>query len=116
MRYERSTRHIARSGYDHFQINLNATGDTHIESGRLSAVFRRGDIGILDIALDSSFASDATFNRAFRREFGIPPGEMRALACSPNARERRGRDEKAGDDRRLIVRWIRQLAPATVPG
>jgi AraC-like DNA-binding protein len=35
---------------------------------------------ILDIAVDCHFASDATFNRAFRREFGITPGELRAHA------------------------------------
>jgi len=35
---------------------------------------------ILDIALDSHFASEATFNRAFRRMFGLPPGEARKNA------------------------------------
>jgi len=35
---------------------------------------------ILDIALESHFASEATFNRAFRRTFGLPPGAARARA------------------------------------
>jgi AraC-like DNA-binding protein len=33
---------------------------------------------IIDIALESQFASDATFARAFRREFGVTPREVRA--------------------------------------
>jgi AraC-like DNA-binding protein len=35
---------------------------------------------ILDIALESQFASDATFARAFRRQFGVTPRDVRALA------------------------------------
>lgn len=34
---------------------------------------------ILDIALEYQFASEATFNRAFRRHFGLPPGAARSL-------------------------------------
>ena len=41
---------------------------------------------ILDIALDSHFASEATFNRAFRRMFGLPPGEARRMARRDAAR------------------------------
>jgi len=35
---------------------------------------------ILDIAIESRFASDATFARAFRRQFGVTPRDVRALA------------------------------------
>jgi AraC-like DNA-binding protein len=35
---------------------------------------------ILDIALECQFASDATFIRAFRRQFDLSPGEARKLA------------------------------------
>jgi AraC-like DNA-binding protein len=65
---------------------------------------------ILDMALDSHFASDATFNRAFRRLFGIPPGELRDLA--------RARSVEQGDwptpalthgGDVLHMRWIREL-------
>jgi AraC-like DNA-binding protein len=35
---------------------------------------------LLELALRHRFASQATFNRAFRRTFGIPPGEVRAIA------------------------------------
>ena len=37
---------------------------------------------IVDLALAHQFASEASFNRAFRRAFGIPPGKARHLATS----------------------------------
>lgn len=48
MSYRRSARHVARSGYDHYQIHLNLSSDTHSHSGRQAAIFHRGDIGIFD--------------------------------------------------------------------
>src|SRR5262249_59167918 len=35
---------------------------------------------LVDIALDLQFSSDSTFVRAFRRRFGLTPGELRDLA------------------------------------
>lgn len=35
---------------------------------------------LIDLALDARFSSDATFIRAFRRMFGMTPGEVRAQA------------------------------------
>ncbi|HTX06083.1 MAG TPA: helix-turn-helix domain-containing protein [Steroidobacteraceae bacterium] len=37
---------------------------------------------IVDLALAHQFASESSFNRAFRRAFGIPPGKARHLAAS----------------------------------
>lgn len=37
---------------------------------------------IVDLAVAHQFSSEATFNRAFRRAFGIPPGKVRDLAAS----------------------------------
>lgn len=37
---------------------------------------------IVDLAVAHQFASEATFNRAFRRAFGIPPGAVRDLVAS----------------------------------
>jgi len=37
---------------------------------------------IVDLALAHQFASEASFNRAFRRAFGLPPGRARDLAMS----------------------------------
>jgi AraC-like DNA-binding protein len=49
---------------------------------------------IIDIALESRFASDATFARAFRRQFGTTPREVRA---------------RAGGEDVLEPRWLREL-------
>ena len=49
---------------------------------------------IIEIALENHFASDATFARAFRRQFGVTPREVRALAA--------GRDVPE-------PRWLREL-------
>lgn len=64
-------------------------------------------VRILDIALESQFASDATFTRAFHRRFGLTPGEVRARAAAsrsdPGARE-------GGDDPGFqSSRWVREL-------
>ena len=40
----------------------------------------RQDSRILDLAIDAGFSSDATFIRAFRRVFGMTPGEVRFQA------------------------------------
>jgi AraC-like DNA-binding protein len=62
---------------------------------------------VLDIALDSHFASDATFNRAFRRTYGVPPGELRELSRALHAaREHRAPAIEGGS---LAVHWIQQL-------
>jgi AraC-like DNA-binding protein len=62
---------------------------------------------ILDIALDSHFASDATFNRAFRRTYGVPPGELRESSRALHAaREHRAPATEGGS---LAVHWIQQL-------
>jgi AraC-like DNA-binding protein len=40
---------------------------------------------IVDLAIEHQFSSEATFNRAFRRAFGIPPGKVRDLATKSRA-------------------------------
>lgn len=32
---------------------------------------------VLEVALDTGYDSEAAFNRAFKREFGLPPGQYR---------------------------------------
>ena len=52
------------------------------------------DRRIIDIALESQFSSDATFARAFRRQFGVTPREVRALTAGRDVAE---------------PRWLREL-------
>ncbi len=40
---------------------------------------------IIDLAVAHQFSSEATFSRAFRRAFGIPPGKVRDLAAISRA-------------------------------
>lgn len=71
----------------------------YIQQRRLIRAYRQlaapeaGRRRILDIAVESRFASDATFARAFRRQFGVTPRDVRAPA---------GRDVPQ-------ARWLREL-------
>jgi AraC-like DNA-binding protein len=69
---------------------------------------------ILDVALECQFAGDAAFIRAFRREFGLTPGDARELSASTisdaplpraHARDHPWPDAEA-------VNWVRQLTSA----
>jgi AraC-like DNA-binding protein len=63
---------------------------------------------ILELALRHRFASEATFNRAFRRTFGIPPGEVRAIAM--RSRGAAGAPvARAGCGAGRAIDWIRAL-------
>lgn len=81
---------LARSvGLSPFQLNRRlkrAVGDTlgnYQRSLRLSlaaALLARSDQSILDIALQTGYGSQAAFNHAFVRQFGVPPRKARLLA------------------------------------
>ena len=82
----------------------------------LSPAFRAWRI--IDIALEYHFSSDATFIRAFRREFGLSPGEARKLARQrvPGAPAGTGAALPQPDEEAL--RWITELTGTvlSVPG
>jgi AraC-like DNA-binding protein len=58
----------------------------YIQERRLHRVFMRlisptgRQVRMIDLAVDHHFSSDSTFIRAFRRRFGLTPGEARELA------------------------------------
>lgn len=86
MHFRRSSYHLARSGYDHYQIHLNLAGDHHVRSGRQSAVFRRGDIGILDttrVADSDVRAPDGS--RAHCLSLFVPRAMLARLFASPDS-------------------------------
>lgn len=76
---------------------------------------RASDRLLLELARRHRFASEATFNRAFRRTFGIPPGEVREIA----ARSRRATTAGSaagfpdGGDNAKAIDWIRTLTKPT---
>jgi AraC-like DNA-binding protein/mannose-6-phosphate isomerase-like protein (cupin superfamily) len=79
----------------HFQISratlyrlFEADGGLahYVREQRLHLAFRRlispaaQDDRLIDLAVGMRFSSDSTFIRAFRRKFGLTPGELRELA------------------------------------
>jgi AraC-like DNA-binding protein len=79
----------------HFQISraslyrlFEADGGLahYVREQRLNLAFRRlispaaQDDRLIDLAVGMRFSSDSTFIRAFRRKFGLTPGELRELA------------------------------------
>jgi len=82
---ERAVRHlINRSlGYDHFRAFLNACRVA--EARRMLADPARAGDKLIAIALDSGFASLASFNRAFQAVEGRPPSAFRV---APGVEER----------------------------
>jgi len=66
---------------------------------------------ILELALRHRFASEATFNRAFRRTFGIPPGEVRAIAMRSRRAllAARAPVARTGREASRALDWIRTL-------
>ncbi len=50
---------------------------------RAAARLRRGEVTTMfELARNSGYQSEAAFSKAFRREFGVPPGEIRRLALA----------------------------------
>lgn len=71
----------------------------YIQEQRLNRAFARlispaaGEVRMLDLALEYGFGSDSAFVRAFRRQFGLTPGEARRLARSGPQIGRLGADD-----------------------
>ena len=54
VQYERTARHIARSGIDHYQLAMYLDGETEFTAGRRSAHLRAGDVCLIDMAQANS--------------------------------------------------------------
>ncbi len=70
---------------------------------------------IIDIAMENHFSGESTFNRAFRRQFDITPGEARRLAQIPQAPDNALVLRASEDPGPLAIRWIRELGPLVRP-
>jgi AraC-like DNA-binding protein len=70
---------------------------------------------IVDLALAHQFAGEASFNRAFRRAFGIPPGKARDLAASGHAVPLTGGRLRAGNVLDAFAPAQRCTADAALP-
>lgn len=83
---ERTVRQLInhRLGHDHFRAFLN--GLRVAEARRLLADPARADDKLIAIALDSGFASLASFNRAFQAVEGRPPSAFRVARTGSEER------------------------------
>lgn len=73
------------------------------------------DRSIFNVALDCCFASEGSFIRAFRRTFGLTPGEMRKMVHSSNFRGY-VKDEGVGASRRPTgLLWLEGLSSPRGP-
>jgi AraC-like DNA-binding protein len=80
-------------------------------------MIERGQLSIARVASEVGYESEAAFNRAFKRQLGLPPGAWRkartdfALACVPGrgfgSLQSEGRRESAG----APVRWVQPQIP-----
>jgi AraC-like DNA-binding protein len=73
---------ISRSALvEHFTRYLSEPPMTYLTRWRLQLAARsleRTSRGVAEIAADIGYESEAAFNRAFKREYGLPPGRYRA--------------------------------------
>ncbi|MDK4740490.1 AraC family transcriptional regulator [Rhizobium sp. CNPSo 3464] len=66
---------------------------------------------VIDVAIECQFSSDATFIRAFRREFGITPGEARERSLRTSNAPRDDHPAEPHPDAES-ARWVAQLTGA----
>ncbi|MDR2972314.1 MAG: helix-turn-helix domain-containing protein [Bacteroidales bacterium] len=75
-KYELSERHLRRL----FQFAFNQSLCSYIRSRKLAASLEdllKTDTNVLNVAMDYGFDYEQSYIRAFKREFGITPGELR---------------------------------------
>jgi AraC-like DNA-binding protein len=70
------------------------------------------DAPLIDIAVECRFSSDATFIRAFRRQFGITPGDVRELADRKVSGAPPGRTAPLAEPDAESARWLKELTGA----
>ena len=82
-KYTLSERHLRKL----FKFAFKQTLGSYIRSRKLSASLDdllKTDFNILDIALDYGFEYEQSYRRAFKREFGITPGNLRKAGHTVN--------------------------------
>jgi AraC-like DNA-binding protein len=92
---------ISRSALvDRFTRYLSEPPMTYLTRWRLQLAARsleRTSRGVADIAGDVGYESEAAFSRAFKREFGRPPGRYRSHHKSPVGRTNREHLKSSGN-------------------
>ncbi len=96
---------ISRSALvERFTRYLSEPPMTYLTRWRLQLAARsleRTSRGVAEIAADVGYESEAAFNRAFKREFGQPPGRYRSdhkESLVTRSRNGRGQDESTSSE------------------
>jgi AraC-like DNA-binding protein len=71
---------------------------------------------ILDVAMECRFSSDGAFIRAFRRQFGVTPGEAREFADQKFTGAPPGKVAPLAEPDAEAIRWLMQLTGAMPVG
>ncbi len=87
-------------GYDHFRTFLNHY--RMAEARRLLGDSASANVKLIAIALDSGFASLASFNRVFRAVEGCSPSQYRAAALNRDAYAKGSAPKSAFDERKAV--------------
>jgi AraC-like DNA-binding protein len=86
VRYERTARHVARSGVDHYQLAMYLDGETEFAAGRRRAHLRPGDICLIDMAQANSTHMKAGAGGAARvLSLVVPRARLAPLLAAPDS-------------------------------
>jgi AraC-like DNA-binding protein len=84
--YERTPRHVARSGIDHYQLAMHLEGEAEFSAGRRTAHLRPRDVCLIDMAQENSTrmrAADSGFCRIV--SLLVPRAQLAPLLATPAA-------------------------------
>ena len=86
VQYERTARHIARSGIDHYQLAMYLDGETEFTAGRRSAHLRAGDVCLIDMAQANSTRMKAGASGVSRvLTLVVPRAGLAPLLAAPDS-------------------------------
>jgi len=108
-RFDRTPRHVARSGLDHYQVSMFLDGETEFTAGRRVARMRPGDIVLIDVAQANRTVMAAGASGAVHAMSLILPRPLLApLLGTPDSASGSfiSRDSRAG---RLVGERLRSL-------
>jgi AraC-binding-like domain len=86
VQYDRTPRHIARGGIDHYQIALCVDGEMTYTAGRRSVTLREGDLCLVDLALPSRtvLTAGSDTRRSRNVVLSLPRSSLSPLLAAPD--------------------------------
>jgi AraC-like DNA-binding protein len=109
VQYERTPRHVAHSGIDHYQLAMHLEGEAELTAGRRTARMRPGDVCLIDMAQENGTrmkAAESGFCRIV--SLMVPRALMAPLLAAPDSVSASilSRDTQAG---RLVAECLLAL-------